>query len=120
MLFKNVLAALSLATGIAAVPAGKSILGYRTVSKVHIPSISVLLVLRTCTLGFLQTLTSDTQAEADKINAAGAPVWDGQEYMGGKQIGPGVYTSTYPGAWDPYPDEWYAHPITIPIPRLPN
>jgi hypothetical protein len=120
MLFTNVLAALFLATGIAAVPAGKSILGYRVVSKVHIPSISVPLVRRKRTLGTLQTLTSDTQAEADRINAAGAPVWDGQERMGGHQIGPGIHTSPYPGAWLQDCDEWYAHPHQYPHSQAPK
>jgi len=48
----------------------------------------------------LQALTWRVQAEADKINAAGAPVYEpGVYYGGGKQLGPGVYTSPYPGAW---------------------
>lgn len=50
-----------------------------------------------------------TQAEADKINAAGAPVFeDGVYYGGGKQLGPGVYTSPYPGAWKQIKGKWYA------------
>lgn len=51
---------------------------------------------------------SCTQAEADKINAAGAPVYEeGVYYGGGKQLGEGVYTSPYPGAWKQITGKWY-------------
>jgi hypothetical protein len=51
-------------------------------------------------------VTDLSQAEADKINAVGAPVYEAQEY-GGRQIGGGVYTTPNPAEWNSdVPDVW--------------
>jgi hypothetical protein len=35
----------------------------------------------------------------DLINESGTLVFDGVDYGGGKQLGAGIYTGPYPGAW---------------------
>jgi len=56
----------------------------------------------------LPALTWRIQTEADKFIAAGAPVFETDRYYGGgKQLGSGVYTSPYPGAWPLIKGKWY-------------